>query len=392
MSDIQSTNRRRLIASAGASALFFASSARAQTGATRYGVIEIGASGVRASALSFSQSQLREPRGARERGATSGFDRFDRNVIGEFNDNPVVRERAQIQQTVQSVTDAVGRLGREHNVQRGNIHVVGSSSVDALPHRDELARALAARGVQIEYVSPRQEAELLARWIVPPSRWQTAIVADVGSGNTKGGFITGTAPSLTFQAFEIPFGSRSLAGRVDGQSGGAAGLTWNRALVSTARTLMDAPAQQCVETSPGLARRPRAYLVGGAPWAMCAVMHPGPSVDSSRWISLSHRDIAAFREAAFAGNAFDPQVNVGLGARLSTLAETDPEAEQRARALLSQVSDVISPGQMRAGAEILSILSRRFRFERKEGLFFSKEGLFAWPTMWLLQQTGLELR
>lgn len=384
-----SMDRRALVAGGAASTLLWTTQAEAQTGQTRYGVVEIGASGVKVSAFSFARGSAREPRGARDRATQSPYERYESSLLGSFNANPIARDRDQIAETVQAVVDSIARLQREHSVQRANIVVVGSSSVAATSHSDDLERALRGRNIELEYISAQQEAELIARWIVPPSRYSSAMVVDIGSGNTKGGFIVGAPPSSSFEAFEMRYGSRSLAARVDGLAGNDRNR-WNAALVNAARTEIGREAQRAVSRNPGFATRPRAYLVGGAVWAMTTAMHPGPSVDDSvHWVPLRTRDIAAFREAAFAGTAFNIEANEGLAARMGRLRAENPAAAERARALIQRVSETIAPDQARAGAEILSTLSREFRFGQKEALFFSKEGLYAWPSMYLLQRLSI---
>lgn len=383
-------DRRTLVALGGAAALSWTTNAGAQ-GAVRFGVIEIGASGVKSSALTFTRAQLHEPRGEHERGQNAAAsDRFDANIVGSFNDNPNVRDPAQIDATVDSVARAQVRLHDEFNVANDKIVVVGSSSVDALGHRDRLLAALRQRRIDVDFVTPAQEAEYLFRWIVLPNRWNQAMTIDIGSGNTKGGYILNPGPHEGFQSFNIPDGSRSLAQRTDAASHNAEGQAWNNALVAQAATFIDGPARQQLNNSPALDQMERCYLVGGAAWAMTSVMHPGESVDdSTHWVALSFRDISAFREVAYAGVAIDPDHNPGLAARLARLRSQSPDAEQRARALLRQVGAAISPSQMKAGAEILSVLSRRFNFAGKDVLSFSKEGLYAWSTMYLLTKLNM---
>lgn len=382
-------DRRALIAGGGATALLWSTEAQAQAGQTRYGVVEIGASGVKVTAFSFARGSAREPRGGRDRATSSTYERYESSVVASFNENPVARDIEQVDATVQSVLTAISRLQREHNVPRNNIVTVGSSSVAAVSHSGRLADALRARNVDLEYISAAQEAELVARWIVPATRYDQAMIVDVGSGNTKGGFIVGTPPNTGFEAFEMRYGSRSLVARVDGLNGNNA-RNWNATLVTAARRDIGGEARAAVARNPGFATRPRAYLVGGAVWALAAVMHPGPSVDpNTHWVPLTTRDIAAFREAAFADRAFNIETNTGLAARLSTLRSTNPALETEARALVQRVSEVIAPNQARAGAEILSVLSREFRFGQKQALFFSKEGLYAWPSMYLLRRLNI---
>lgn len=382
-------DRRALIASGGAAALLWSTEAHAQAGQARYGVIEIGASGVKVTAFSLLRGSAREPRGGRDRATQASYERYDSSVIGSFNENPVARESDQIPATVQSVLTAISRLQREHNVPRNNIVTVGSSSVAAVAHSGRLQDALAARNVDLDYISAAQEAELVARWIVPPQRYAQAMVIDIGSGNTKGGFIVGTPPNTGFEAFELAYGSRSLAGYVNGRNGNNP-RRWNATLISEARTQIGQPARRAVDRNPGFATRPRAYLVGGAVWALASTMHPGLSVDpDAHWVPISARDIAAFREAAFAGNAFNIETNSGLAARLSRLRAENPARESEARALVQRVGEVIAPEQARAGAEILSVLAREFRFAQKDAIFFSKEGLYAWPSMYLLRRLNI---
>lgn len=248
---MKTDTNRRLLLGASLGAALAPLSVRAQTPLTgRYGIVEIGSSGVKATALSFAREEAVEPSepGSPSRDGLSRAERYRANTLGSFTDDPVVRDAAQIPETVRAVENAIRQLRNNDstNVTRENIYVVGSSSVAVLQHRPQLEQALARRNITATFISATDEAELTFRYVVLPSRWQQAVLVDVGLGNTKGGYINNTGAFSSFRAFDVPYGStwssrarngagrRSNTGRV-GNCPGRRRPRTNRPTTSTSR-------------------------------------------------------------------------------------------------------------------------------------------------------------
>jgi hypothetical protein len=380
-----STRRNLLSGALAATALTpFAAYAQRQIDG-RHAVIEIGSSGVKATALRFDREAVLEPpeAGSPMADGQSRAERYRANTLASFTDDPVVRDPAQIGQAVDAVAQAVRLMrGAPADVPRENIQIVGSSSVAALNHRPELEQALARRNLTVNFVSAADEAELTFRWIVLPHRWMQAALVDVGSGNTKGGYINNTGAFTTFRPFEIPFGSRGLAERATAATSSLTPETWDQALVAAGREVVEPAFRHAANVNPGLVSRPRMYLAGGAAWALATFMHPEASVTEPNWVRLNRRDITAFRDLVFANP------DAAVEQRLTRIV--DPQTRQDAQSLVANVRERIAPQQMKAGAEIMALAARHFNIPQKEAIFFSKEALYAWPTMYLLRTLGLE--
>lgn len=384
---MKTDTNRRILLGAGLGTALAPLAVSAQTEPTgRYGIVEIGSSGVKATALSFTREEAVEPSepGSPSSDGLSRAERYRANTLGSFTDDPVVRDAAQIPETVRAVENAIRQLRNNDStrVARENIHVVGSSSVAELPHRAQLEAALARRNITTNFISATDEAELTFRYVVLPSRWQQAALVDVGSGNTKGGYINNSATFSSFRAFQVPFGSRGLAEQATALAANQTPAAWETALVAAGREQIEPQLRQAASANPGLASRPRLYLAGGAAWALASYMHPQDSVTEANWVRLNRNDITTFRQQ------ISESADSAVQNRLARIA--DPATRQQAEQLIANVRERISSQQMRAGAEILAIMARHFNVPGKQAIFFSKEALYAWPTMYLLRTLGLE--
>lgn len=384
---MKSDTTRRLLLGVALGASLAPFSVLAQTPLSgRYGIVEIGSSGVKATAISFDREAVLEPSepGSPGSDGLSRAERYRTNTLGSFTDDPIVRDAGQISETVRAVESAIRQLrtSSETNVPRDNIYVVASSSVAVLPHRPQLEEALMRRNIATTFISASDEAELTFRWVVLPTRWTQAVLVDVGSGNTKGGYINNTGAFTTFRAFDVPYGSRSLAERATALAASQTPDAWEQALTSAGREQVDPLLRAAASNNPGLVSRPRLYIAGGAAWALASFMHPQDSITEPNWVRLNRNDITTFRQQVF------ENADAAVQNRLARIS--DPNIRQQAETLIANVRERIAPQQMRAGAEILAIMARHFNVPGKQAIFFSKEALYAWPTMHLLRTLGAE--
>lgn len=81
-----------------------------------------------------------------------------------------------------------------------NIHFVISSGAKKIPVTTKISNVLKGMGYFVNEVTPEQEAKLALRSCLPGSYNSSAFVVDIGSGNTKISWMSGSAPT----GFELP--------------------------------------------------------------------------------------------------------------------------------------------------------------------------------------------
>lgn len=178
--------------------------------AERRGGIEIGAKGVKATAVEIGE-------GPSGRTIKTILNKVSNTTVtagvvetGKYDPN-AIRETA---------TEAgnFARLMRdEFGIPPEKVRVIGSSGLPTATNRHALVEAVKeATGLPaMEFLSPCREVELTIAGLTTEAERKNAILVDVGSGNTKGGYIgTGNQPVC----FSIPLGSVTYAGRVSRDS------------------------------------------------------------------------------------------------------------------------------------------------------------------------------
>ena len=76
-----------------------------------------------------------------------------------------------------------------------NIHFVISSGAKKVPVTTKIASLLKGMGYYVNEVTPQQEAKLALKSCLPASYENRAFVVDIGSGNTKISWMSGSAPT-----------------------------------------------------------------------------------------------------------------------------------------------------------------------------------------------------
>ncbi len=335
--------------------LLVASSPAGSTAAERRGGIEIGSKGVKATAVELEDT----PGGPAVKTILA-------NVSNTTVSSGVVKTRKYAADAIQETAVEAGKFARkmidELGIPAEKIRVIGSSGLPAAPNREELVAAVAkATGLPaMEFLTPGREVELTIAGLVPEPERPRALLVDVGSGNTKGGFI-GAGGNVS--VFSVPFGSVTFADRVTKD---AAGGSFPATAERLRSTILEAPIVEQVRANPALTSRPVVYLSGGAVYAMSTLLHP-ESI-SQRRVSLSAGDIAGYLKL------------VGDGQKVPT-PSLDSISKPEVRALAEQevrnVLDTFTPENLLAGAELLAALSTVLQFEGKT-LVFDRSGATAW--------------
>ncbi len=351
----------------------FAWSGRAH--AEVHGGIEIGAKGVKATVLDV----------------TGGADGYAVKVLlaGTKNTTLVAGLAAggrfdadALKDTAGAVAGFAARMRKEQHVPPERLYVVGSSGLfsalagkaDAIvANQEALAAAVRdACGLQIQFIDVRREVELSVEGTIPARDADTAVLFDVGSGNTKGGY---RDRDRGYVSAGIPFGTVTYADYVKKH---AAGGRFVEAAESLRGEVLVPALRKALAGKPGLVDRERVYLSGGSCWALATLARPG---DRGEYVSLTADDIAAYRKMLLDARGAFPTPD------LSGIA--DAEVREAAAKEIEKVKKAFTPEQMLAGAELLEAVAGELGFARGKKVYFARNAQVAWILAYVAEKAGV---
>jgi hypothetical protein len=185
---------------------------------------------------------------------------------------------------------------------------------------------------------------------------------DIGSGNTKGGYIASDGRPVIFS---VPLGSVTFANRVTKD---VPGKPFAEAADRLRPKLLEAPLAEQAAANPDLSTRNVVIIVGGAAYALATLMHP-EAVLKDR-VNLSTADIAEYARQLRAGPGL-PKPD------LAAIKDEALEVRKAAEEEIKSVGDTFTREQLIAGAEILTALASTFKLEGKH-LIFDRTAVMAW--------------
>lgn len=365
----------------------------------RYGMIEIGSSGVKVNAYSFTRQMVIDDE--TKAANPSGRERAAPAQVGKgytVNTNPITGKLKDVDETVRVVVEAVTRLGgSEFGVPRGNIAIVASSGVAGINTLfeelgDPRARSSDARSQTIldalsakitratsytlDSVDPATEAKLSFDWTVLSHRRQQVLLIDIGSGNTKGGYYeqVGT-PQQRFRDFSVPLGTKSFAKAIRDK--------WpTDPVIAHAQSIFDGQflpdLNGDIESAPGLLNKPRVYFSGGIFWATSVLMRPKEIAQKQPWVQLTTKDFEGLGKLINENN---------FNANVKNIPLPPSQAEHLANEV-TKVAEAFNPDQLAAGNALCRALSSRLSFETRSKLFFASFSVDAWSSQYLLNKFG----
>lgn len=353
---------------------------------SRYGVIEIGSSGIKAIVI---EKLKEDPKTPSEDPPTKTVREYDVLNPGAY--------KGSAEGVAKEVGTEVGqfaqRMQEEENVPSDHIYVVGSSG---LP--DEVRRTIGnnVEDRQIEFIDVERETSLTFKGIVPPYRLHLneVVLLDIGSGNSKGTYLKQNKPTLQFISFAIPFGSKLLAQKIEEKPDDATKLVQDSVVT---------PVQAESQQYEGMKKCSRFYLAGGIPWSMAVLLHPdkfGPDEKGheSNWVQITPADIQKYCDTAASSPAslFDVDLSA---VRISNLTKVKKDIDQ-IRSIFSLNKKKVEEAKLdknqydlkaiKAGAIILRTFAEAMDYEKKRVIFFSKRALYAWPHGYILEKLNAE--
>ena len=281
--------------------------------------------------------------------------------------------------TVESVKEVFTEIQQRFNIPCEQIVIYGSSGLDQAPHKTAIAQEVQqVTGRAMEFITPEVEANLAFDGVVPEWRRSEVISIDIGSGNTKGAFLTSDNQHATFS---IPFGTVTFTDEVD-RIKGASGF---QAAAEGAKKELTQLINNEVERKPGMQNLPRVYLAGGISWSLSTLARPCSkeySVARKReerfdsFVPIRSEDIATFYNNVTQAQKtlFEPN-----------LSECSDERRVEVLQDIEKIRKTFSIENLIAGAEILRAFDKELGFSGKQ-VFFARSAKDALPIGYLKKQ------
>jgi len=336
----------------------------------KYGGVEIGAKGVKASAVEVgadgSQPTLKilELRKETENVTIS-------RLKGKNFADVLIDDVADV------IQGFIKDLQVELGVPESNIQVVASSGVPFANNFADLVTAVRKRtGKDIDKLDATQEATLTALALVPKDLRTQVLLVDVGSGNTKGGtFLDGTATPEKFATLDAPFGTTSLSRAIDKKAETETGVSRADIARELSRQLVGDPLRKRLAQEPELGRRNKVLFAGGSVWAFVTIMKPETA--SNPFPEVTAGDIKAYVELINRTPGKYPEVDFARVADAG--ARKAAEADYGRIRGTSGGAPVFNPHELQAGAALLEQIGDALDFSKRR-IYFDRKAVTAWIT------------
>jgi Ppx/GppA phosphatase family len=339
-----------------------------------YGLIEIGAKGVKAFTFDLDRAELDPACSEQE----DGFIKcLDVQILKPLNVNAIdPAQKAKVAEAVRTMHD---KMLADYHVTEDRLYLVGSSSVSVLEKKQELVEAVTeAVPLQhpIEFVTREQEGSYGYEGILGTLPYQSrkvrdgqALVIDVGSGGMQVSYAIGRASERKLVAVGMEFGTKRASDEIAERRGSTefsiAAEKWR---VSTFVPEL----RRQIENYPGLGSRNRVYLIGGISWALATMTYPD-----------NH-----FVRTQIEPKAIDKFLATASLPDGSSRLCSDGRKEQYAK--IAEICDkVFTINDLIAGGEILKGLSDELGFVRNNKHLFFFDALYVWDLGYMRHKLNL---
>ncbi len=246
----------------------------------------------------------------------------------------------------QLIADLKAAAAEKHLGDIDSVYILGSSGVAKGENKDELAAAVkAATGVEMQFVDARQEAYYGLITAVPRKNRGSAILVDIGSGNTKLGCLVGEQELRNLKSAEIAIGSKSgrnaaLKKNPNDVQSGIQQVINDDVKPAFKKESMDAPC---------LRNRRLIYWSGGAAWATVTFMHPEAARHA--YVKVTKADLDRFVQSLSDGTWVQKEPVYHFGDKVP--ASTRKAIQEVARKHQENVMNIFAGEDLISGVSIM---------------------------------------
>ena len=231
-----------------------------------YAGIEVGAKGIKLSIIDVKIS--------------NGENDYTLKLDTAINTDAAALSYQSEKETMEAIALLYDITRNRYNIPANRTHIVISSGLkqelDKYSKVDYFAGIIRPKEldpkIRISYISVEQEAQLSFKGIVPQMNRLTANQLDVGSGNTKGGFLDA---SRNFIPVTFPIGTKSFQRLLESRLSGSPSIFEYRKAAE--KLIIDSLGRLVIyqfRDKSELQQREVIYLSGGIVWSIVSLMHP----------------------------------------------------------------------------------------------------------------------
>ena len=334
-----------------------------------YGGIEVGAKGVKLSITRLS---------------TDIEGNYDYEVVKDSAINTSITSfiPSAVDETAQAVVDLYNYANSRFSIDKSKIYLAVSSGVQERAEKDKKSSLLEELSNKIKnklsepdknilFITAREEARLTHIGIIKKADRERAMIVDVGSGNTKGGFFN---IGLTeFYNFSFNYGTQSLADEVNKELVQSSIDTYLSGLETKLKTIKNELIKPKLNAKSTLRDRPLIVLSGGICWAIATIMHP-ESIERT-FVEMTLEDVTQFKDKAISNYQQLKDPKQGLY-KIQGQKSKDKYTKDAIR-----VANTFGQLELIAGASLLEVLMQEFNTSTvKKGYYLSHDGYIGWIT------------
>ena len=311
-----------------------------------YGGVEIGSKGVKAIALEILMKN---------------DELYDIKELFRENINTTIISGVKetgtfssdsINETAEAVKTLINKI-QGKGVPKENIFIIASSAITSVKNKEALSDKIKhLTGYNTNFLTTKDEVLYNIAGSLPVKYYYNSIVVDIGSGNTKIGYLEKVAYNINVKSLEIPYGSVSLTEEAKKRGNLNNGLNeiLNKEVIVTLN--------KEVQKNPAYINRNNVFLLGGAVWALTTLQKPEQINES--YVKLTTKNIEDFL------NNLKKNPDKALNPDISRLK---PEIKQQAQKQIEKVKDVFTVDNLNSGLSLLSAISKELKFSSKQIMF-----------------------
>lgn len=267
-----------------------------------------------------------------------------------------------IKTTTNQVVATYNKLIDQYKIDKNKIYIVISSGVSVAKNTELFAKKISEEVcIQPHIISSEIESKLLFKGCVPPKYYKESIIMDIGSGNTKGGFIETESGKTTFYDFNTDIGTMSLSNLLN-KKYSTFKIQDFIGLVDEYNPKLNTDVKAMYDSQTISSNKKRVYASGGSVWAFFTLFYNDDSRNNLQEFKL--QDI--YKYDVILKNDFETYKD---------LANKNTEA---ARVLKTFTHENL----IASNAILIATLSNIKKIESKK-LFFAKQPEISWVVSYI---------
>ncbi len=334
-----------------------------------YAGVEIGAKGIKLSVIEVKQSY--------------GENDYTLKADTSINTDAAALSYQSEKETFDAVTVFYDLIRKKYQIPPSRIHIVISSGLKQeldkykkVEYFANVVRPLELDPqIKIHYITVDEEAQLSFKGIVPQINRMTANQLDVGSGNTKGGYMDA---GRKFVPVTFPLGTKSFQRLVEARA--PANLNIEDFLKAAEKLIIDSLGRMIIyefRDKTDFKSRDVLYLSGGIVWSIASLMHP--ELIRQNYVELTRQDIADFRKQVYSN--YNELVNPDLHNSMS------PEDAQASLDNIKRVVKTYDQKALLAGSIWLDEVLKQVNTENpNKKLIFPRYAYVGWISGFIIDK------